>query len=48
MTNTTLNYSLRDGIEIGTEDYGIATLQMVMKFAEGTIIDFLLYVAQAE
>jgi len=47
MSNATLDYTIRNGFELGTEDYGIANLQMVMNFANEIFIDTLVYVAQA-
>ena len=47
MSNATLDYTIRNGFELGTEDYGIANLQMVMSFANEVFIDTLIYVAQA-
>ena len=47
MSNATLDYTIRNGFELGTEDYGIANLHMVMNFANEVFIDTLVYVAQA-
>ena len=48
MTNTTLDYTIRNGFEIGTEDYGIANLQMVLSFAKETFVNTLYLVAKAK
>jgi len=47
MSNATLDYTIRNGFELGTEDYGIANLHMVMNFANEVFVDTLVYVAQA-
>ena len=39
MTNITLNFSLLEGLEPGTDDFGIANLKMIMDFALQTIDD---------
>jgi hypothetical protein len=44
----TLNYDLRNGLEFGTDEMGIANLKMVMDFATETFFDTLLLVARAE
>ena len=48
MTNATLDYTTRNGFEIGTEDYGIANLQMVLSFAKETFVNTLYLVAKAK
>ena len=48
MTNATLDYTIRNGFELGTEDYGIANLQMILSFAKETFVSTLYLVAKAQ
>ena len=41
MTNTTLDYSILTDLEVGTKEYGIARLKMVLDFANETFVDML-------
>ena len=41
MTNTTLDYSILTDLEVGTEEYGIARLKMILDFANETFVDML-------
>ena len=42
-----LNFSLLEGIEPGTEEYGVATLKQIMDFALGTIEEITMLAALA-
>ena len=48
MKTATLNYATRNNLEVGTEEYGIANLQMVLRFAKETFVNTLLAIAEAE